>query len=109
MSEYVPMKGPLPGVQYIPSNGTEGYSFIESWCGSCARDKAAREGAEFDECDDNEVCQILGASFRGEAVEWRDLGEQEVCLAYVQHGQEIPPPRCEHTVDLFEPAGRSEG
>lgn len=37
------------------------------------RDKAMREGCDIDECDDNEKCEIIGASFRGEAVEWRKL------------------------------------
>ena len=81
---YIPMRGPHPGEQWAPSNGTDGYSFIEQWCGNCARDKAAREGAPIDECDDNEVCQILGASFRGEAVEWRELEDGRcICVAHV--------------------------
>lgn len=29
---------------YRPSNGTEGESFIEDWCGTCKRDKAFRDG-----------------------------------------------------------------
>ncbi len=100
--EYIPMKGPLPGTRYMPSNGTEGMAFIESWCATCARDKAMREGADFDDCDDNEVCEIIGASFRDEAVEWRELDDGRcVCLAYVPEGQPIPPPRCENTLDMF--------
>lgn len=99
---YIPMRGPHPGEQWAPSNGTEGHAFIEQWCGTCARDKAAREGADIDECDDNEVCQILGASFRGEAVEWRELPDGRcICVAHVPAGAPIPPPRCEHTEDMF--------
>jgi hypothetical protein len=30
-----------------------------------------RDGEDQDECDDNELCEIIAASFRGEAVEWR--------------------------------------
>lgn len=105
MADYVPMKGPLPGVQWKPSNGTVGQSFLCDWCGTCARDKSMREGEPLDECDDNEVCPIIAASFRGEAVEWRDLGEAgQVCLAYVEAGKPIPEPRCELTADLFDAA-----
>lgn len=99
---YVPMTGPLPGVQYTPSNGTEGYSFLESWCGDCQRDRAMREGVDIDECDDNEKCEIIGASFRGEAVEWRDLGDKCVCLAFVPAGDPVPEPRDTLTIDMFD-------
>jgi hypothetical protein len=96
------MKGPLPGRQYEPSNGTEGACFLEGWCSNCARDRAMREGADLDECDDDEVCEIIAASFRGEAVEWRELDNGDtVCLAFVAAGTEPPAPRCEHTVDMF--------
>ena len=102
MSDYVPMKGPLPGVQYEPSNGIEGGCFLDSWCSNCARDKAMREGVDIDDCDDNEKCEIIAASFRGEAVEWRELNSGEcVCLAFVDAGSEPPPARCEHTADMF--------
>lgn len=102
MRDYVPMKGPLPGRQYEPSNGTEGACFLEGWCSNCARDRAMREGADLDECDDDEVCEIIAASFRGEAVEWRELDNGDtVCLAFVAAGTEPPAPRCEHTVDMF--------
>lgn len=99
---YVPMKGPLPGRRYMPSNGTEGEAFIAHWCGDCARDKAMSQGIEVDECDDDEQCEILGASFRGEAQEWRRLGNGHLtCLAYVPAGEALPAPRCEFTADMF--------
>lgn len=106
MGDYIPMKGPLPGVQYVPSNGTEGYAFLEGWCTQCARDKSMREGVDIDECDDNEKCEIIAASFRGEAVEWREIEADDgkvnrVCLAFVEAGTTTPPVRCEHTADLF--------
>lgn len=100
--EYIPTPGPLPGEQWEPSNGTEGYSFLESWCGKCARDRAMREGVEIDECDDDERCEIIGASFRGEAVEWREMPDGEVkCIAFVPAGERIPEPRCVRTLDMF--------
>lgn len=105
MRDYVPMQGPLKGEQYVPSNGTDGHSFIEHWCTKCARDKPCSEGKDFDDCTDDEVCEILAASFRGEAVEWRRLEDgQTVCLAFI--GSDTPgTPRCTKTVDMF---GESE-
>lgn len=102
---YVPMTGPLPGVRYMPSNSDAGYSFIEAWCANCERDKPSREGVDFDTCEPDEVCAILSASFADEAVEWRDLGERCVCLAYVPAGQPIPPPRDDKTIDMFGKEG----
>jgi len=99
--DYTPTSGPLPGEQWTPSNGDDGYSFITDWCGTCARDKAAREGANIDECDDNEKCPILGASFRGEAVEWRNIDGVVKCISWVEHGKPIPPPRDDKTIDMF--------
>ena len=102
MSDYVPMKGPLPGEQFIPSNGTDGECFLGAWCTNCARDKSMREGVDLDDCDDNEKCEIIAASFRGEAVEWRELDTGEcVCLAYVEAGKPVPPVRCDKTIDMF--------
>lgn len=99
---YEATPGPLPGHQYIPSNSTEGHGFIGSWCSTCARDRSIREGIELDECDDDEVCQIVAASFRGEAVEWRRMPRGNVlCTAYVSYGEAVPPPRCTHNLDLF--------
>ena len=64
---------------------------------------AAREGVELEECDDNDVCQILGASFRGEAQEWRQLEDGRcICVAHVPAGQPVPPERCTRTIDMFE-------
>jgi hypothetical protein len=99
---YVPTPRDLPGEQYLPSNSTEGWSFIEHFCSHCARDRACREGPAIDECDDNEKCEILAASFRGEAVEWRQLpGGRKTCVSFVPAGTPVPPERCLHTADMF--------
>lgn len=99
--DYVPMMGPLPGAQYVPSNSAEGVAFIDAWCTHCARDRALNEGADFDECEDDERCEIVAASFRGQAVEWRCLsGGELACLAFVDVGTE-PQQRCERTLDMF--------
>lgn len=101
MRDYIPMTGPLNGDQYVPSNGTEGHSFIESWCTQCGRDKPCSEGKDFDDCTDDEVCEILAASFRGEAVEWRRLEDgRKVCLAFIASDQPVTR-RCERTADMF--------
>jgi hypothetical protein len=100
MNEYVPMAGPLPGVQYEPSSGTEGMCFHEAWCCNCKHDKEMN-GTCFQENrdpTDDDYCPILSASFRGEAVEWRDLGERDVCLAFAP--MDAPTPRCAHTLEL---------
>lgn len=100
--EYVSTPGPLPGEQWVPSNGTAGHSFIEAYCCLCARDKPSSEGKPLEDCDDGDLCQILGASFRGEAVEWRRMPDGEVkCVAFVPAGESIPAPRDDRTADMF--------
>ena len=99
---YTPTPGPLSGEQWQPSNGDVGYSFLSDWCGNCARDSAMRDDCAVEDCDDNEKCEIIGASFRGEAVEWRRMPEGEVkCIAFVPAGQPIPAARCTSTSELF--------
>ena len=99
---YTPTKTPLPGVAWIPSNGTEAEQFMHDWCRHCARDKAMRDGADFDECDDNDLCEIIAAAYRGQAVEWRELSDGSTkCVAFIPADRPIPQPRCEHTPELF--------
>lgn len=77
--------------QWIPSNGTEGHQFINDWCSKCARDAVSNGQKTFDDCDDSELCQILDASFRGDAKEWieHDDGRTE-CTAFVPLGAAQP-------------------
>jgi hypothetical protein len=96
------------GQKYRPSNGTEGECFISSWCGQCVRDKSAREGAPLEDCDDNEVCNIIARTFAHEVSDPEYPGEwqygkdgQPCCTAFVLAGQPIPPAKDEHTVDMF--------
>lgn len=90
-----------PGEQWIPSNGTEGEMFLYKWCLNCARDKAMRGDKRYDECDDDELCPIIAASFLGEAVEWRELPDGEIkCMKYVPIGDPIAEPDTQ-TIDLF--------
>lgn len=45
-----------------------------------------REGADFDECDDNELCGIIAAAFRGPVKEWIEDDSGPRCTAFVQAG-----------------------
>jgi hypothetical protein len=98
-----------PGESYMPSNGTEGEFFISQWCGECARDKsmngtARREGREE---NDEDWCEILGRSFREDAIPEWIYGEdgQPKCTQFVPMGSPMPVPRCPNTKDMFEDAG----
>lgn len=92
----------LPGEQWIPSNSTVGHAFIEGECSRCAKDAPSNGSKSFEACDDSDLCQILAASFRSEAVEWRRMPDGEVkCLAFVEAGS-AEPARCDKTQDMFE-------
>lgn len=101
---YEPTKGPLPGEQWKPSNGTAVFIFTENWCSNCAKDKAFSEGKDIEDCAEEELCKIIvAASFRGEAVEWRRMPNGETkCIAFVEKEQPIPVPRCTKTCDMFD-------
>lgn len=86
--------------KYIPSNGSEGVMFFDTWCRRCQRDKAMREGADFDECDDNELCEIIAASFRGKVKEWIEDESGPRCTAFIEAGHEVPFVDTK-TLDLF--------
>ncbi len=87
--------------QWIPSNSTEGHQFINDWCSRCARDSVCNGQKTFDDCDDSELCQILDASFRGEAKEWieHDDGRTE-CTAFAPLCA-AQPQRDDRTIDMF--------
>lgn len=96
------------GEKYRPSNGTEGEIFFDHWCRHCARDKAMREGCDFEEVDDNESCEIIAATMafdvdeNGYPGEWQYSPEgQPYCTAFVRDGDRIPTPRCTMTQELF--------
>lgn len=96
------------GQKYRPSNGTEGAVFMEAWCCRCQRDRSMREGEPVDECDDNELCPIIGDTMAystedpGYPVEWQyGKDGQPCCTAFIPAGDPVPPTRCEHTADMF--------
>lgn len=99
------------GEKYRPSNGAEGEVFFDAWCCQCARDKAMREGADIDECDDNERCDIIANTFAFDVSDTRYPSEwqyskdgQPMCTAFVEAGQPVPI-KDEHTADLFAEGG----
>lgn len=96
------------GQPYQPSNGTEGMAFFEAWCFFCLRDKSMREGVPFDECDDDEKCELIGNSmaFRpgepGYPKEWVIGADgQPCCTGYVAFGEPMPTMRDPLTIDMF--------
>lgn len=99
-ADYLPTPGPLPGVQWTPSNGTEGSAFHEAYCCNCRRDRVMNGEVTDFEATEDDYCPILGASFRGEAVEWREEEDGVSCIAFVEKGQDLPT-RCPNTTDMF--------
>jgi hypothetical protein len=70
---------------------------MQAWCCHCQRDKAMREGADFDECDDNEKCSIIGKTmfYRIDdpdyPIEWQyDSDGIPCCTAFVAAGNPVP-------------------
>lgn len=85
---------------YLPANGIEGHAFLNLWCCRCARDKAMRDDVDFGECDDNELCGILNASFRGPVAEWVKDESGPRCTAFVPAGEPVPVVDTQ-TLELF--------
>ena len=90
---------------YRPSNGSEGFDFMETWCGHCANDKPWSEGKDFDSCGPEEVCQIIAdtmaysiddPSYPKQWVYGQD--GRPMCLAFEPTGK---PYRCPRTIDIF--------
>lgn len=86
--------------KYQPSNGTEGMSFIDFWCGQCERDRSYRDDA-------GDSCEILGKTFLYKPQddeypsEWC-YGDDGIpkCTAFVPEGERIPEADTQ-TEDMF--------
>ena len=98
-----------PFKKYQPSNSSEGEAFFDDWCRRCTKDKAMSEGLDPDQCDDDEMCEIIGDSmlYRLDSPsypsEWRyDQAGHPVCTAFAAVGDPPVTPRCDATVDMFE-------
>jgi hypothetical protein len=95
------------GAKYRPGNGTEGELFIESWCGQCERDHGMMKGLPLEECDDNQVCDIIARTFAFSVNDpnypddWQYGADgQPRCHSFVEAGHAIPI-KDELTVDMF--------
>ncbi|TDB86468.1 hypothetical protein E1264_17880 [Actinomadura sp. KC216] len=54
------------------SNGTEGYAWLDNWCGRCINDKPARDGR------DDEGCPLILVSLMGRTpIEWIEKRDPE--------------------------------
>lgn len=99
------------GKPYRPCNGTEGDYFMGNWCANCERDYGMSRGLPLEECDEDQVCDIIARTFGLHEddpkypTEWQ-FGKdgQPCCTAFVEVGQPIPPPRDELTADMFAEA-----
>lgn len=107
------------GKPYRPCNGSEGEHFIASWCGSCERDHGMLKGLPLEECDDNQICDIVCKTFALSVSdpdyppEWQyGKDGQPMCTAFWPAGNPLPPERDELTGDLFaamQPEGGANG
>lgn len=109
--ELAKMHAARHGEKYQPSNGTEGEIFTDVWCRNCARDRSMREGDPIEECDDDELCDIIARTFAYDVddprypTEWQYGHDgQPMCTAFVPAGEKVPPPKGERTQDMFEDA-----
>lgn len=83
---------------YRPSNGTEGMSFMDSFCFNGCKHETKEK-----------PCQIMGRSL-GYSIgdpeypkEWiqEDDGSRPRCTAYQEIGSDPATPRCDKTEDMF--------
>jgi hypothetical protein len=100
------------GKKYRPCNGSEGELFIGTWCGTCERDHGMLKGLPLEECDDNQVCDIIARTFTYSVdepeypAEWKyGKDGQPRCTAYVPEGQPIPA-KDDRTLDMFSDTGK---
>jgi MoaA/NifB/PqqE/SkfB family radical SAM enzyme len=74
----------LPGRQFIPSNSDEGNYFCMINCEHCSRDAFTNGTKELEDCEDSDFCPILAASFRNEAIQWRELDSGKlICTEFL--------------------------
>lgn len=92
---------------YRPSNSTDGCAFYAKWCENCAKDKHMSEGKDYDECSDDEVCQIIADTLAYPIQSpkypkaWTyDKDGHPCCTEFVEVGQKMPH-RCAKTEDMF--------
>lgn len=88
-------------VKFRPSSGTVGAAFIADWCGTC--EKGKREP-----CDIAVRTMWYRVDDRDYPVEWRYKDGAPICTAHVELRQQIPEPRCAHTIDMLADFGKAD-
>jgi len=97
---------------YRPNNGSEGAWFHSTWCAKCINDAVMNGTQSYNDCNDDDLCQIIPATMFLEVddskypTEWicdKD-GKNPRCTAFIdlKTGLSIPPMRCPKTIDMFE-------
>ena len=66
---------------YRPSCGTEGYAFIDRWCGRCRRDEDFRNG-DGDSCPIVAATMIFGEDDPEYPAEWVMSDRGPICTAW---------------------------
>jgi len=93
--------------KYRPSNGAEGDWFMSRWCENCQRDRSIREGIPADQCEQDELCDIIVRTFIHDIeepeypVEWIRDDNGPRCTAFVPVGEKVAV-RCDKTIDMFD-------
>ena len=79
--------------------------FYEKWCMECARDKHMSEGKDWDECEEDEICSIIGDTLAYSIddpkypKQWvYGQNGRPMCLAFEEKDK---PYRCSRTIDMF--------
>jgi hypothetical protein len=96
------------GKKYRPGNGIEGAVFTESWCAECERDHGMMAGLPLEECDDNQICDLIGLTYLHQVdhpdypSQWQyGKDGQPRCTDFIPKGQPIPA-KDKLTGDLFD-------
>ena len=82
---------------YRPSNGTEGFAFINQWCGHCKRDRLENGSVGAEKAKDEDLCPIIAASFM------HDIDEPEYPFEWIYDADNRP------CCTAFEDAGAPDG
>lgn len=84
---------------FLPSNGTEGMSFIATWCANCRKDPASRNA------ESKTYCSILTRSLTEckQIKQWVYINGKPTCTSFVHYQQpaktkKARPNKCQLTL-----------
>lgn len=86
----------------MKNNAKEVYIRVDTICATCQRDQEGKNGKEFDDLADDEICPLLGAAFNGVVQQWGWENGKPTCSDYWQEGEPDPGQRCTNTADIFQ-------